>query len=79
MSVDNFVSRTIAGGSEWWAPLDTIVESLVEDTPDLYRGDRPPNTTAFGVEPQPAKPRLPKRAKTVKAKLRRPAKKKKTG
>ena len=51
MSVDNFVSRTMADGSEWWAPLDTIVESLVEDTRDLYRGDRPPNTTAFQATP----------------------------
>ena len=26
MSVENFVSRSTVGGSEWWAPLDTIVE-----------------------------------------------------
>ena len=36
-SVDAMVSRTMPDGSEWWAPLDAIVESLVADTPDLYR------------------------------------------
>ena len=35
MSVENFVSRSTAGGSEWWAPLDTIVEALVEDIPQV--------------------------------------------
>ena len=36
-SADKMVSRTMPDGSEWWAPLETIVESLVEDTPNLYR------------------------------------------
>ena len=36
-SVDAMVSRTMPDGSEWWAPLDAIVESLVADTPNLYR------------------------------------------
>ncbi len=41
-TVDRMVSRTTPGGGEWWAPLDTIVDSLVADTPDLYRtGHRP--------------------------------------
>ena len=44
MSVENFVSRSTAGGSEWWAPLDTIVEALVEDTPDLHRPGHLPFT-----------------------------------
>ena len=42
VSVDNFPSTTTAGGGEWWAPLDTIVEALLEDTPNLHRpGHRP--------------------------------------
>ena len=41
-TVDHMVSRSTPGGGEWWAPLDTIVDSLVADTPDLYRpGHRP--------------------------------------
>ena len=41
-TVDHTVSRSTPGGGEWWAPLDTIVDSLVADTPDLYRpGHRP--------------------------------------
>ncbi len=41
-TVDRLVSRTSPDGGEWWAPLDTIVDSLVADTPDLYRpGHRP--------------------------------------
>ena len=32
-SVDRMLSRTTADGSEWYAPLDSIVESLVADTP----------------------------------------------
>ena len=41
-SVDTFVSQTTPGGGEWWAPLDTIVEALLEETPDLHRpGHRP--------------------------------------
>ena len=41
-TVDRMVSRSTPGGGEWWAPLDTIVDSLVADTPDLYRtGHRP--------------------------------------
>ena len=44
-SVDNFVSKTTPNGGEWWAPLETIVETLVEDTPNLYRSsDRSPQT-----------------------------------
>ena len=35
LSVDNHVSRATPGGGEWWAPLNTIVDSLVEETPDL--------------------------------------------
>ena len=36
-SVDNRISRTTPGGGEWSAPLDTIVNSLVEENPELYR------------------------------------------
>ena len=36
-SVDNFLSRTTPGGGSWSAPLKTIVESLIQDTPDLHR------------------------------------------
>ena len=42
LSVDRRVSRSTAAGGEWSAPLDTIVDTLVADTPDLYRtGHRP--------------------------------------
>ena len=51
MSVDNFVSKTMPDGSEWWAPLDTIVEHLVADTPDLYRIGHAPNPTGFQATP----------------------------
>ena len=51
VSVDNFVSRSTPGGGEWWAPLDTIVESLVEETPDLYRSSQPPNATRLQATP----------------------------
>ena len=51
MSVDNFVSKTMPDGSEWWAPLDTIVDHLVADNPDLYRIGHAPNPTGFQATP----------------------------
>jgi quinoprotein glucose dehydrogenase len=51
MSVDNFVSKTMPDGSEWWAPLDTIVESLEEETPNLYRIGHTPNPSGFQATP----------------------------
>ena len=51
VSVDNFVSRTTPGGGEWWAPLDTIVETLVEETPNLYRSSQPPNPSRLQATP----------------------------
>ena len=42
VTVDRRVSLTTPGGGEWSAPLDTVVDTLVEETPDLYRtGHRP--------------------------------------
>ena len=42
LSVDRRIGRTTPGGGEWSAPLDTVVDTLVADTPDLYRtGHRP--------------------------------------
>ncbi len=41
-SVDNRLSRSTPGGGEWSAPLATIVESLVEENPELYRPGRQP-------------------------------------
>ncbi len=49
--VDRFVSRTMPDGSEWSAPLEDIVESLVADTPDLYRVGHAPNYSAFQSTP----------------------------
>ena len=46
-SVDHFVSKTMPGGGEWWAPLDTIVASLVNETPNLYRRSHQPNPSGF--------------------------------
>ena len=51
MSVDHRVSRTTPGGGEWSAPLDAIVEALVEETPDLYRTGHLPNPTGFQATP----------------------------
>ncbi len=50
-SVDNFVSKTMPNGSEWWAPLETIVETLEEETPNLYRVGHPPNPSGFQATP----------------------------
>ena len=41
-SVDTFLSKSMPGGGEWWAPLDAIVESLVAETPNLYRTGHAP-------------------------------------
>ncbi len=50
-TVDRLVSRTAPGGGEWWAPLDTIVDSLVADTPDLYRPGHRPLLTRLQATP----------------------------
>ena len=50
-SVDAMVSRTMADGSEWRAPLDAIVESLVADTPDLYRAGHLPRAGGMAATP----------------------------
>ena len=46
-SVDGFLSKTMPDGSEWWAPLDAIVDALVEETPNLYRIGHAPNPAGF--------------------------------
>ena len=51
MSVDNFVSTETPGGGEWWAPLDTIVEALVEETPDLHRPGHAPTASRLQATP----------------------------
>ena len=50
-SVDRTLSRTTPDGAEWRADLDTIVESLVADTPDLYRDGQSPNPSRFQATP----------------------------
>ena len=50
-SVDAMVSRTMPDGSEWWAPLDAIVESLVADTPNLYRRGHVPRAGGMSATP----------------------------
>ena len=50
-SADKMVSRTMSDGSEWWAPLETIVESLVEDTPNLYRTSHLPRAGGMQATP----------------------------
>ena len=50
-SVDNRISRTTPGGGEWSAPLDTIVDSLVEDTPGLHRPGHPPISSRLQATP----------------------------
>ena len=51
LSVDNVISRSTPGGGEWWAPLSTIVDSLVTDTPDLYRSSQPPIASRLQATP----------------------------
>ena len=51
MSVDHRVSKTTPGGGEWWAPLDAVVEALVEETPNLYRTGHLPSPTGFQATP----------------------------
>ena len=50
-SVDRTLSRTTPDGAEWRADLDTIVESLIADTPDLYRDGQSPNPSRFQATP----------------------------
>jgi len=50
-SVDQHVSRTTPDGGEWYAVLATIVESLVADTPNLYRDGQSPNPSRFQATP----------------------------
>ena len=50
-TVDRFVSRTTPGGGEWRAPLDTVVDALVADTPDLYRPGHRPLPTRLQATP----------------------------
>ena len=50
-TVDHLVSRTTPDGGEWWAPLDTIVDSLVADAPDLYRPGHRPLPTRLQTTP----------------------------
>ena len=50
-SVDNRVSMSTPGGGEWSAPLGTIVDALVTETPDLYRPGHLPSATGFQSTP----------------------------
>ena len=50
-SVDRMLSRATPGGGEWRAPLEAVVESLVADTPNLYRDGQSPNPTRFQATP----------------------------
>ena len=50
-SVDALISRSTPGGGEWSAPLDTIVESLVEENPELYRPGHPPLSSRLQATP----------------------------
>ncbi|MXY16789.1 MAG: PQQ-binding-like beta-propeller repeat protein [Acidobacteria bacterium] len=49
--VDEFISKTTPGGGEWWAPLDTIVEALEAETPNLYRTGHRPHFGRFQATP----------------------------
>ena len=50
-TADTVLSRSTPGGGEWRAPLDTIVESLVADTPNLYREGQSPNPSRLQATP----------------------------
>ena len=49
--VDEFVSKTMPDGGEWWAPLNTIVDALEAETPNLYRTGHRPNLVGFQAVP----------------------------
>ena len=50
-SVDNFVSTETPGGGEWWAPLETIVQALVDESPDLHRPGHLPRSSRLQATP----------------------------
>ena len=50
-SADTALSRSTPGGGEWRAPLGAIVESLVADTPNLYRDGQSPNPSRMQATP----------------------------
>ena len=50
-SADAFMSKTTAGGGEWWAPSDVIFEALNAEDPDRWRDGRPPSTNNFKATP----------------------------
>ncbi len=50
-TIDRFVSKTTPDGGEWYAPLDSIVDALVEETPNLYREGQSPNPSRFQATP----------------------------
>ena len=50
-TVDVRLSRTTPGGGEWFADLDTIVDSLVAETPNLYRERQSPNPSRLQATP----------------------------
>jgi quinoprotein glucose dehydrogenase len=50
-SVDTHISRSMPGGGEWSAPLDAIVESLVEENPNLYRPGHSPLASRLQATP----------------------------
>ncbi len=50
-TADAVLSRSTPGGGEWRAPREAIVESLVADTPDLYREGQSPNPSRLQATP----------------------------
>lgn len=50
-SVDAFVSKSTADGGEWWAPTQTVVEKLEQETEHLYRTRNTPNYFNFQATP----------------------------
>ena len=50
-SVDAVLGRATPGGGAWRAPLDAVVESLVADTPNLYRDGHAPNPSRMQATP----------------------------
>ena len=50
-SVDNRVSMSTPGGGEWSAPLNTVVDALVEENPNLHRPGHRPNGSRLQATP----------------------------
>ena len=50
-SSDAFMSKTTAGGGEWWTTSDVIFAALNDEDPDRWRDGQPPSTNNLKATP----------------------------